>query len=100
MFNLTLQSFVGTLVISTVVFLFVVGAFTVYFGKGNTRKGGTFMMILSVVLSIAYYVLLRLMVPNFSIVLEILEPALFFLLAMVIGAGIGLVIFLAILVKS
>ena len=100
MFNLTLQSFVGTLVISAVVFLFVVGVFAGYFGKGKTGKGGTFMMVLSVVLSVAYYVLLRLMVPNFSIVLEILEPALFFLVAMVIGAGIGLVIFIAILVKS
>lgn len=100
MFELTVISFVGTLVLSLVVFLFVIGIFTVYFGKGGTRKGGIFMTIFSLAILAVYYFLLREMVSNFSIINSILVPALFFLLAMVVGLGIGLIIFLAILVKS
>jgi len=99
LFNLTLQIFEGTVVISFVAFLFVVGLFTVYFGHGRVRKGGIAMVLMSVIVMSAYYVFLRITSYGFSIVYEILEPALFFLLAMVIGAGIGLVIFLAILIK-
>jgi hypothetical protein len=99
LFNLTLQIFEGTVVISFVVFLFVVGLFTVYLGNGRVRKGGIAMVLMSVMVISAYYVLLRITSYGFSIVYGILEPALFFLVAMVIGAGIGLVIFLAILIK-
>ncbi len=100
MFDLTIQSFAGTLILSLVVFLFVVGIFTTYFGNGPTRKGGIFMIVFSLAILAVYYVLLRLMVNGFSIVDSILVPGLFFLLAMVIGVAIGLVIFLAILIKS
>ena len=99
-FDLTIQSFVGTLVLSLVVFLFVVGIFTLYFGRGPTRKGGIFMAIFSLAILAIYYLLLRLMVYDFSIIDSILVPALFFLLAMVVGVAIGLIIFLAILIKS
>lgn len=100
MFDLTIQAFIGTSVLSLVVFLFVVGIFTIYFGKGQTRKGGTFMTVFSLIILALYYVLLRLMVYNFSIINNILIPALFFLLAMVVGVAIGLIIFLAVLIKS
>ena len=100
LFGLIVLRFLGTLVISAVVFVFTAGAFTLYFGRGRTRMGGAIMIVLSIALFAAFYVLVRLIAPNFSIVLEILEPALFFLLAMAIGAVIGLLIFLAILVKT
>jgi hypothetical protein len=99
LFNLTLQIFEGTVVISFVVFLFVVGLFTFYLGIGRDWKGGFAMVLMSVLVISAYFVLLMITSYGFSIVYGILEPALFFLVAMVIGAGIGLVIFLAILIK-
>ena len=99
LFNLTLQIFEGTVILSLVVFLFIVGLLTIYFGHGAVRKGGIAMVIMSLVVVSIYYIILRITSYNFSIVYGILEPALFFLVAMVIGAGIGLVIFLAILIK-
>ncbi len=100
MIDLTIQSFIGTFVLSLGVFLFIVGVFTIYFGNGPTRKGGVFMAAFSLVILTIYYLLLRLMVYNFSIINSVLIPALFFLLAMVVGTAVGLVIFLAILIKS
>lgn len=58
------------------------------------------MAIFSLAILAIYYLLLRLMVYDFSIIDSILVPALFFLLAMVVGVAIGLIIFLAILIKS
>ena len=58
------------------------------------------MAIFSLAILAIYYLLLRLMVYDFSIIDSILVPALFFLLAMVVGVPIGLIIFLAILIKS
>lgn len=96
---LTLPIFVGTLIISTTVILFLAGLLTIYFGEKRTRKGGTYMVAMSFLIISAYLVILRETEYSFSIIHSIVEPAVFFLLAMIIGAAIGLIIFLVILIK-
>lgn len=99
MIALTFPIFIGTLMISITVTLFLAGSMTVYFGEKRTREAGIYMIAISVLIILVYYVILRMIDYRFSIEYDIIEPALFFLIAMATGTGIGLILFLAILIK-
>ncbi|MEM0155411.1 MAG: hypothetical protein QW597_02255 [Thermoplasmataceae archaeon] len=80
--------------------LFVLGILTAYFGSGKSRTVGAILLVLGIVVGAIDVFVIDHMFFNLDFVREIIYPAVFYLVAAVVGAVIGLLIFLGAIMKT
>lgn len=80
--------------------LFLLGILTAYFGSGKSRTVGAVLLILGIVVAALDVFVIDHMYFKLDFIGEIVYPAVFYLVAAVVGAVIGLLIFLGAIMKT
>ena len=94
---LSIDIFLGVLLLSLALTLLLFGGLTVYFGSGKPRLFGTALFVTGLVIGVAYA--FYAMQANIYLIDDIITPALFYIISVIIGAVIGFLVFLAGLIK-
>ena len=81
--------------------LVVLGALTTYFGSGKSRIVGAALLVIGIVVSIlTIFVSLDVFHPSGGLIESVIVPTFYYVAAGVIGVVIGLLIFLAAIMKT
>jgi hypothetical protein len=80
--------------------LFVLGILTAYFGSGKSRTVGVILLVLGLAVGIAVVYVTHFTMPSVHLLYNVILGTLFYVLAAVIGAVIGLLIFLGAIMKT
>ncbi len=81
--------------------LVVLGALTTYFGSGKSRMVGALLLVIGVVVGILTVLLsLDVFHPDGGLIYTVILPTIYYALAGVIGVVIGLLVFLAAIMKT
>lgn len=80
--------------------LFVLGILTAYFGSGKSRAVGVALLVLGVVVGIIVVLLTHYSMPSVGLLKNVIEGTILYVVAAVIGAVLGLLVFLGAIMKT
>lgn len=80
--------------------LFVLGVLTAYFGSGKSRAVGAGLLVLGIVVGVIVVYITHFSMPSVHLLQNVILGTIFYVVAAVIGAIIGLLIFLGAIMKT
>ena len=80
--------------------LFVLGILTAYFGSGKSRAVGVVLLVLGIVVGAIVVLVTHYAMPSVNLLNNVILGTIFYVVAAVIGAVLGLLIFLGAIMKT
>ncbi len=80
--------------------LFVLGVLTAYFGSGKSRAVGVALLILGIVVGLIVVLVTHYTMPSVGLLKNVIEGTILYVVASIIGAVLGLLVFLGAIMKT
>lgn len=80
--------------------LFVLGVLTAYFGSGKSRAVGAVLLVVGIVVGLIVIFVTHYSMPSVHLLQNVIIGTIFYVVAAIIGAVIGLLIFLGAIMKT
>jgi|ACXJ01.1.fsa_nt_gi uncharacterized membrane-anchored protein len=80
--------------------LFILGILTSYFGSGKSRLVGVSLLVVGIVIGLIIYLVTHFYMPGVGLLDNVIVGAVFYIVATIIGAAIGLLVFLGAIMKT
>lgn len=80
--------------------LFVLGVLTAYFGSGKSRAVGAALLVVGIAVGVAVVLVTHYSMPSVHLLQNVILGTIFYVVAAIIGAVIGLLIFLGAIMKT
>lgn len=80
--------------------LFVLGVLTAYFGSGKSRAVGVALLILGIAVGVIVVLITHYTMPSVGLLKNVIEGTILYVAASVIGAVLGLLVFLGAIMKT
>ncbi len=80
--------------------LFVLGVLTAYFGSGKSRAVGVALLVLGIVVGVLVVLVTHYSMPSVGLLTNVIEGTILYVVAALIGAVLGLLVFLGAIMKT
>lgn len=80
--------------------LFVLGVLTAYFGSGKSRAVGVVLLVLGVAIGAIVVLVTHYNMPSVHLLYNVILGTIFYVVAAIVGAVLGLLIFLGAIMKT
>lgn len=80
--------------------LFVLGILTAYFGSGKSRAVGVALLVLGIVVGVIVVFVTHFTMPSVGLLKNVIEGTILYVVASIIGAVLGLLVFLGAIMKT
>lgn len=80
--------------------LFVLGVLTAYFGSGKSRAVGVVLLVLGIVVGAIVVYVTHYSMPSVGLLKNVIEGTILYVVASIIGAVLGLLVFLGAIMKT